>query len=168
MSVTGVIAFIVFLLIANVLDKKKKKARRRELPPRRAQTPSAGGMDCSPPPWEQEETEAHGAGEVRQEEEIFRIPLPLPYELEERVPHERQLHRLEEAHRAGGERRQAPGRKRREGIRPTQEGEVQLLEAPLPHLADGLTASALLEAVVLAEIIGRPKAQRRRNPYFRQ
>ena len=41
-------------------------------------------------------------------------------------------------------------------------------EAARPRaLALDLAPAGLLQAVVLAEIIGRPKAQRRRSPYFR-
>ena len=41
-------------------------------------------------------------------------------------------------------------------------------EAASPRaLALDLAPAGLLQAVVLAEIIGRPKAQRRRSPYFR-
>ena len=41
-------------------------------------------------------------------------------------------------------------------------------EAASPRaLALDLAPTGLLQAVMLAEIIGRPKAQRRRSPYFR-
>ena len=52
--------------------------------------------------------------------------------------------------------------------------EMQRREAQAVHeepaagaLALDFAPSAMLQAVVLAEILGRPKAQRRRSPYFR-
>ena len=85
MSVTGIVLFVIFLLVKSLLDKKKKEARRQKAPESSASLDEMGGTA------ETTQVMAENPTEVRD----------------------------------------------------------------------------LLQAVVLAEIIGRPKAQRRRSPYFR-
>ena len=180
MSVTGIIAFIVFLLIANVLDKKKKKAGRQKLPPHRRQMPPAGGVDCELPlPGRQEEQGAYGAD--WQGETAWRLAIPLPDDTslaaEDRIYRELQAQLQEDAaFRRGmpeafglGEMRQEAGRGRRESVRARSGSAAQEQEAAEPSVLEafGLALKDLPHAVVLAEIIGRPKSQRRRNPYFR-
>lgn len=146
MSTTGIILFIVFLLVKGLLDQKKEKEKRQ----RRTQEQAAANSreaEGEPAPLPQEQV---------QMQDLLRHFFPEQLPVQEPSA-------LVQAAAAAVPSAEAPRRR-----------EMQRREAQAVHeepaagaLALDLAPSAMLQAVVLAEVLGRPKAQRRRSPYFR-
>ena len=154
MSVTGIILFVIFLLVKSLLDKKKKEARRQKAPESSASPDEMGGMP------ETTQVMAENPAEVRDLLRRFLDERAAAVETSD-VPSEA-LSEIESASvvRSPASLRHAESRGKKLQNSPE--------EAARPRaLALDLVPAGLLQAVVLAEIIGRPKAQRRRSPYFR-
>ena len=152
MSVTGIVLFVIFLLVKSLLDKKKKEARRQKAPESSASPDEMGG------PPETTQVMAKNPTEVRDLLRRFLDERAAAVETSD-VPSEA-LSEIESAARSPASLRHAENRGKKLQNSPE--------EAASPRaLALDLAPTGLLQAVVLAEIIGRPKAQRRRSPYFR-
>lgn len=153
MSVTGIILFIIFLFVKSLLDKKKREARRQELPETSALlADEMGGTTGAPQvmaenPSEIQDLLRRFLGERARQMEEGSVPQEAAAAVET----------------ASGAAALAASRhvERREEHREVQEA------AQNGALALDFAPPAMLQAVVLAEVIGRPKAQRRRSPYFR-
>ena len=154
MSVTGIILFVIFLLVTNLLDKKKRKARQQRQ------------SEALEPPVDLRETATETQG-AAQSEEMQAL-----------------LHRFFSAQEAASEEPSAPRAAAAvhtasslviDGVDAPPHKAVQRQEMEQPPrepaasgaLALDFTPAAMLQAAVLAEVIGRPKAQRGRSPYFR-
>ena len=147
MSVTGIVLFVIFLLVKSLLDKKKKETRRQKAPESSASPDEMGGT-------------AENPAEVQDLLRRFLDERAAAIETSD-VPSEA-LSEIEPASAARSPASQRHAENRGKKLQNSPE------EAASPRaLALDLAPAGLLQAVVLAEIIGRPKAQRRRSPYFR-
>ncbi|EJU25423.1 hypothetical protein [Selenomonas sp. CM52] len=154
MSVTGIVLFVIFLLVKSLLDKKKKEARRQKVPESSASPDGMGGTA------ETTQVMVENPTEVRDFLRRFLDERAAAVETSD-VPSEA----LSEIESASAARSPASLRHAENRGKKLQNS---LEEAARPRaLALDLAPAGLLQAVVLAEIIGRPKAQRRRSPYFR-
>ena len=154
MSVTGIVLFIVFLLVKSLLNKKKKEARREKTPEASAAPAAMGGTA------ETTQVMAENPAEVRDLLRRFLDERAAAVETND-VPSEA-LSEIESASAARSPASLRHAESRGKKLQNSPE------EAARPRaLALDLVPAGLLQAVVLAEIIGRPKAQRRRSPYFR-
>lgn len=154
MSVTGIVLFVIFLLVKSLLDKKKKEARRQKAPESSASLDEMGGMA------ETTQVMAENPTEVRDLLRRFLDERAAAVETRD-VPSEA-LSEIESASAARSPASLRHAESRGKKLQNSPE------EAARPcALALDLAPAGLLQAVVLAEIIGRPKAQRRRSPYFR-
>ena len=154
MSVTGIVLFVIFLLVKSLLDKKKKEARRQKAPESSASPDEMGG------PPETTQVMAKNPAEVRDLLRRFLDERAAAVETSD-VPSEA-LSEIEPASAARSPASLRHAENRGKKLQNSPE------EAASPRaLALDLAPTGLLQAVVLAEIIGRPKAQRRRSPYFR-
>ena len=154
MSVTGIVLFVIFLLVKSLLDKKKKEARRQKAPESSASPDEMGGTP------ETMQVMAKNPAEVQDLLRRFLDERAAAVETSD-VPSEA-LSEIEPASaaRAPASLRHAESRGKKLQNSPE--------EAARPRaLALDLTPAGLLQAVVLAEVIGRSKAQRGRSPYFR-
>ena len=150
MSVTGIVLFVIFLLVKSLLDKKKKEARRQKAPESSASPDEMGGTA------ETTQVMVENPTEVRDLLRRF---------LDERAAAVETSEALSEIESASAARSPASLRHAENRGKKLQNSPE---EAARPRaLALDLAPAGLLQAVVLAEIIGRPKAQRRRSPYFR-
>ena len=154
MSVTGIVLFVIFLLVKSLLDKKKREARRQKLPETSAlPADEMGGTTGAPQVMAENPAEMRDllrrflGGRVQQMEE-------------ESVPQEAAA-AVETMSGASALAASRHVETMREELREVQES------AQSGALALDFAPPAMLQAVVLAEVIGRPKAQRRRSPYFR-
>ena len=154
MSVTGIVLFVIFLLVKSLLDKKKKEARRQKAPESSASLDEMGGTA------ETTQVMAENPTEVRDLLRRFLDERAAAGETRD-VPSEA-LSEIEPPSAARSPASQRHAENRGKKLQNSPE------EAASPRaLALDLAPAGLLQAVVLAEIIGRPKAQRRRSPYFR-
>ena len=154
MSVTGIVLFVIFLLVKSLLDKKKKEARRQKAPESSASPDEMGGTP------ETMQVMAKNPAEVQDLLRRFLDERAAAVETSD-VPSEA-LSEIESASaaRSSASLRHAENRGKKLQNLPE--------EAARPRaLTLDLAPAGLLQAVVLAEVIGRPKAQRRRSPYFR-
>lgn len=154
MSVTGIVLFIVFLLVKSLLDKKKKEARREKTPEASAAPAAMGGR------LEAAQVVAEDSAEAR--ELLRRFFGGRTAELEERDVPRDVFSGIEAAPTAASSASLRHAEKWGKELQNSQEG-TEKSDA----LALELSPAAMLQAVMLAEVIGRPKAQRRRSPYFR-
>ena len=152
MSVTGIVLFVIFLLVKSLLDKKKKEARRQKAPESSASPDEMGGTA------ETMQVMAENPTEVRDLLRRFLDERAAAVETSD-VPSEA-LSEIESASAARSPASLRHAENRGEKLQNSPE------EAARPRALD-LAPAGLLQAVVLAEVIGRPKAQRRRSPYFR-
>ena len=154
MSTTGIILFIVFLLVKGLLDKKKEKEKRQ----RRTQEQVAANI------WQAEGEPEILPQEQAQMQELLRrfFPEQLPVREPSALVQEPQP--LVQAAPAAVP--PAAEEVRRREMR-HREAQAAHEEPAAGALALDLAPAAMLQAVVLAEVLGRPKAQRRRSPYFR-
>ncbi len=154
MSVTGIVLFVIFLLVKSLLDKKKKEARRQKVPKPSASPDAMGGTP------ETMQVMAENPAEVQDLLRRFLDERAAAIETSD-VPSEA-LSEIESASAARSPASLRHAENRGKKLQNLPE------EAAKPRaLALDLAPAGLLQAVVLAEIIGRPKAQRRRSPYFR-
>ena len=154
MSVTGIVLFVIFLLVKSLLDKKKKEARRQKVPESSASPDEMGGTA------ETTQVMVENPTEVRDLLRRFLDERGAAVETSD-VPSEA----LSEIESASAARSPASLRHAENRGKKLQNS---LEEAARPRaLALDFAPAGLLQAVVLAEVIGRPKAQRRRSPYFR-
>ena len=154
MSVTGIVLFVIFLLVKSLLDKKKKEARRQKAPESSASPDEMGGTP------ETMQVMAKNPAEVQDLLRRFLDERAAAVETSD-VPSEA-LSEIESASAARLPASQCHAESRGKKLQNSPE------EAARPRaLALDFAPAGLLQAVVLAEIIGRPKAQRRRSPYFR-
>ena len=154
MSVTGIVLFVIFLLVKSLLDKKKKQARRQKAPESSASPDEMGGTP------ETMQVMAKNPAEVQDLLRRFLDERATAVETSD-VPSEA-LSEIEAASAARSPASLRHAESRGKKLQNSPE------EAARPRaLALDLTPAGLLQAVVLAEVIGRPKAQRRRSPYFR-
>ena len=154
MSVTGIVLFVIFLLVKSLLDKKKKETRRQKAPESSASPDEMGGTA------ETTQVMAENPTEVRDLLRRFLDERAAAVETSD-VPSEA-LSEIESASAARSPASLRHAENRGEKLQNLPE------EAVRPRaLALDLASAGLLQAVVLAEIIGRPKAQRRQSPYFR-
>lgn len=155
MSVTGIILFVVFLLVKSLLSKKRGGGQRE--------------ADEAPAARRASMQEAHEKPRLGGErpEDVRKMQEMLELLLDERAA-QRKERTWQEADTSVGTPLAAvsapaaprPAEKRRR-------------EPPPAEAAHGakpidLAPAAMMQAVVLAEILGRPKALRGRNPYFRR
>lgn len=153
MSTTGIVLFIVFLLVKGLLDKKKEKEKRQ----RRTQEQAAANSreaEGEPAPLPQEQ--------VQMQELLRRF---FPEQLPVHEPSALMQEQLPLVQAAPAAALPAAAAHRREMQR--REAQAVHEEPAAGALALDFAPSAMLQAVVLAEVLGRPKAQRRRSPYFR-
>ena len=154
MSVTGIVLFVIFLLVKSLLDKKKKEARRQKAPESSASPDEMGGTA------ETTQVMVENPTEVRDLLRRFLDERVAAVETSD-VPSEA-LSEIEPPSAARLPASQCHAESRGKKLQNSLE------EAARPRaLALDFAPAGLLQAVVLAEIIGRPKAQRRRSPYFR-
>ena len=154
MSVTGIVLFVIFLLVKSLLDKKKKEARRQKAPESSAFPDEMGGMP------ETMQVMAKNPAEVQDLLRRFLDERAAAVETSD-VPSEA-LSEIESASAARSPASLRHAESRGKKLQNSPE------EAARPRaLALDLAPAGLLQAVVLAEVIGRPKAQRRQSPYFR-
>lgn len=155
MSVTGIVLFVIFLLVKNWLDKKKRKERRQRPPD--AVEPTADLQESG------HETQLSAVRQEEMQDLLHRFFSAQSIEPEEKNAPQAAAAASASASELAQPTTAAPHRtmQRRASEHSAQEqaatGAVMLDAAP----------AAMLQAVVLAEVIGRPKAQRRRSPYFR-
>ena len=156
MSVTGIVLFIVFLLVKSLLDKKKKEARREKTPEASA-APAAMGRRLEAA---QAQVVAEDSAEAR--ELLRRFFGGRAAEIEERDVPRDVFSGIEATPAAASSASLRHAEKWGEELQNSQEGTEKS-----GALALDLAPAAMLQAVMLAEVIGRPKAQRRRSLYFR-
>ena len=148
MSVTGIILFVIFLLVTNLLDKKKRKARQKRQ------------SEALEPPVDLRETatETQGAAPSDEMQALLRRFFSAQEAASEEPSAPRAAVAVHTAASLAIDGVDAPPHK---GV------QRQEMEQPAPAAAAPFLAAAMLQAAVLAEVIGRPKAQRGRSPYFR-
>ena len=154
MSVTGIVLFIVFLLVKSLLNKKKKEARREKTPEASAAPAAMGGRLETAQAVDEDSAEAR--------ELLRRFFGGRTAELEERDVPRDVFSGIEATSAAASSASLRHAEKWGEELQNSQEATEKS-----GALALDLAPAAMLQAVVLAEVIGRPKAQRRRSPYFR-
>ena len=157
MSVTGIILFVVFLLVKSLLSKKRGGGQREA-----DEAPAARRASM------QEAHEKPRPGGERPED-VRKMQEMLELLLDERAA-QRKERTWQEADTSVGTPSAAvsapaaprPAEKRRREPPPAK------AEAAHGAKPIDLAPAAMMQAVVLAEVIGRPKALRGRNPYFRR
>lgn len=157
MSVTGIILFVVFLLVKSLLSKKRGGGQRE--------------ADEAPAARRASMQEAHEKPRLGGErpEDVRKMQEMLELLLAERAA-QRKERTWQEADTSVGTPSAAvsapaaprPAEKRRREPPPAK------AEAAHGAKPVDLAPAAMMQAVVLAEILGRPKALRGRNPYFRR
>ena len=157
MSVTGIILFVVFLLVKSLLSKKRGGGQRE--------------ADEAPAARRASMQEAHEKPRLGGErpEDVRKMQEMLELLLAERAA-QRKERTWQEADTSVGTPSAAvsapaaprPAEKRRREPPPAK------AEAAHGAKPIDLAPAAMMQAVVLAEILGRPKALRGRNPYFRR
>ena len=157
MSVTGIILFVVFLLVKSLLSKKRGGGQRE--------------ADEAPAARRASMQEAHEKPRLGGErpEDVRKMQEMLELLLAERAA-QRKERTWQEADTSVGTPSAAvsapaaprPAEKRRREPPPAK------AEAAHGAKPIDLAPAAMMQAVVLAEVIGRPKALRGRNPYFRR
>ena len=160
MSVTGIILFVVFLLVKSLLSKKRGGGQREA-----DEAPAARRASM------QEAHEKPRLGGERPEDvrKMQEMQEMLELLLDERAA-QRKERTWQEADTSVGTPSAAvsapaaprPAEKRRREPPPAK------AEAAHGAKPVDLAPAAMMQAVVLAEILGRPKALRGRNPYFRR
>ena len=154
MSTTGIVLFIVFLLVKGLLDKKKEKEKRQ----RRTQEQVAANI-----------RQAEGEPEILPQEQAQMQALLrrfFPEQLPVHEPSALMQEQLPLVQAAPAAVPPAAEEVRRREMR-HREAQAAHEKPAAGALALDLAPAAMLQAVVLAEVLGRPKAQRRRSPYFR-
>mgnify|MGYP000845839766 FL=1 len=157
MSVTGIILFVIFLLVKSLLSKKRGGGQREA-----DEAPAARRASM------QEAHEKPRPGGERPED-VRKMQEMLELLLDERAA-QRKERTWQEADTSVGTPSTAvsapaaprPAEKRRREPPPAK------AEAAHGAKPIDLAPAAMMQAVVLAEILGRPKALRGRNPYFRR
>ena len=157
MSVTGIILFVVFLLVKSLLSKKRGGGQRE--------------ADEAPAARRASMQEAHEKPRLGGErpEDVRKMQEMLELLLDERAA-QRKERTWQGADTSVGMPSAAvsapaaprPAEKRRREPPPAK------AEAAHGAKPVDLAPAAMMQAVVLAEILGRPKALRGRNPYFRR
>ena len=157
MSVTGIILFVVFLLVKSLWSKKRGGGQRE--------------ADEAPAARRASMQEAHEKPRLGGErpEDVRKMQEMLELLLAERAA-QRKERTWQEADTSVGTPSAAvsapaaprPAEKRRREPPPAK------AEAAHGAKPVDLAPAAMMQAVVLAEILGRPKALRGRNPYFRR
>ena len=155
MSVTGIILFVIFLLVKSLLSKKRGGGQRE--------------VDEAPAARRASMQKAHEKPRLGGErpEDVRKM---LELLLDERAA-QRKERTWQEADTSVGTPSTAvsapaaprPAEKRRREPPPPAKAEAAHGAKPID-----LAPAAMMQAVVLAEILGRPKALRERNPYFRR
>lgn len=157
MSVTGIILFVVFLLVKSLLSKKRGGGQRE--------------ADEAPAARRASMQEAHEKPRLGGErpEDVRKMQEMLELLLDERAAQrkERTWQGADTSVGMPSAAVSAPA-----APRPTEKRrrEPPPAKAEAAHGAKpvDLAPAAMMQAVVLAEILGRPKALRGRNPYFRR
>lgn len=186
-SVLAIVGFIVFVILSNLADKKKPKAKR--IPPRDTQ---GGNTTPAERPVEMEEQrdarmEEKTSVEVRPQQEgrsIFKIPdivdAPKAQPKEEEIYREVDAaeERRRERERQAVEAAKRAERIRREAERLAEEREKAATTAALTESRASrrqsvqrrketpLTPNELRQAVIFAEILGKPQAMRVKRRRF--
>ncbi|WP_314620189.1 dihydropteroate synthase [uncultured Selenomonas sp.] len=155
MSVTGIILFVIFLLVKSLLSKKRGGGQRE--------------ADEAPAARRASMQEAHEKPRPERPEDVRKMQEMLEMLLDERAA-QRKERTWQEADTSVGTPSTAVSAPA--APRPAEKRwrEPPPAKAEAAHGAKpiDLAPAAMMQAVVLAEVIGRPKALRGRNPYFRR